>query len=75
MIKARTIEDIEEEVMLRDTWEVFNVDETSGGLDADLLRLLMQHVRTPPILHAFLMLRNHATDTHAITFVHSWTSR
>lgn len=35
--------EVEEEIMLRDTFELFDVDQR-GGLDADLLGLLMNHV-------------------------------
>ena len=43
VIRARTMAEIEEEIMLRDTFELFDVEQR-GGLDAELLGLLMNHV-------------------------------
>ncbi len=43
LANAQTVEELEQEVMLRDTFELFDVEQR-GGLDLELFTLLMQQV-------------------------------
>ncbi len=44
LAKFTTVQEIEEEIALRDTFELFDV-ERRGGLDEELFGLLLQQVR------------------------------
>ncbi len=42
--KMQTVEELEQEITLRDTFELFDVEQR-GGLDLELFSLLMHQVR------------------------------